>query len=87
MEEECKHDLLKLSDNQRWLYCERCAEQWRVTWQDEQPDIRDEFAMDALAGLLASGWKEYVDDKAPTWAMHAYELADAMLIERRKNRK
>lgn len=46
--------------------------------QPYYPGLRDQFAMAALTGMLASG------HKAPSleWAGRAYGLADAMLAAR-----
>ena len=55
---------------------------------DEQPSLRDLFAGQALAGIIASerdsaasSWDVHV------WADYAFRAADAMLAERKKGAK
>jgi len=54
---------------------------WVVTYV-EQPTLRDQFAMAALTGLLASCKTDCVD----VYVKDAYQMADAML-EARKEKK
>ena len=54
---------------------------WTVTYAD-QPTLRDQFAMAALTGLLASCKTHRVD----TYVRDSYQMADAML-EARKEKK
>jgi hypothetical protein len=54
---------------------------WLVTYA-EQPTLRDQFAIAALTGLLASCKTHRVD----TYVRDAYQMADAM-IEARKEKK
>lgn len=51
----------------------------------EEPDLRDAFAM---AALSANDWSQVNFDKfsASGFASFAYQIADAMLAERRKKK-
>ena len=57
---------------------------WRVLkeYEDPQKTLRDEFAMAALAGMMANPMWD--DDDTPDIAGCAYVLADAMLEARKK---
>ena len=51
----------------------------------EQPTLRDQFAMAALTGKMAEQFYGSID--IPDLAEYAYEMADAMLKERAKVRE
>lgn len=46
---------------------------------NEMPTLRDNFAMSAISGLL-----DHFADQPHVAAKHAYEIADAMLLERER---
>lgn len=49
---------------------------------ETEKTLRDEFAMAALAGLVAYPGRQGEDNKPEHFARWAYYLADAMLAER-----
>lgn len=66
-------------DNKGWVYP-----------PGAQPTLRDRFAMAALTGICANHEICPADDEAGSWPAHyaedAFELADACLAERAKER-
>lgn len=66
------------------LACGKITQQRAVTWlhahaEDAGRDLRDHFAAMAMQGMMANKWNTNYAD----WAVHAYKMADEMLIARK----
>lgn len=48
----------------------------------DRPEMRDQFAMAALKGIITNQGAKFEPHQFRIYAMWAYELADAMLEER-----